>query len=159
LETNTRGLEITQNTCSKNPGACFFLRSPKCRRQLRHSHGVFGGERARHSHIQQVYRHPTSIQAPYKYTDTLQVYRHPTSIHYPEYKSRHPNTSPDTQTQVQTPKYKSRHLKYKSKHPKYKSRHPNTSADIQNTCPDIKNTYPGIQNTYFRVYIATYSHI
>ena len=49
-------------------------------------HGVVGG-RARHSHI-------------------LQVYRHSTSIQYTEYKSRHPNTSPDTQipppTQVQT---------------------------------------------------------
>ena len=76
----------------------FFLRSPKRRRQLRHSHGVFGGERARHSHIQQVYRHPTSIQAPYKYTEILQVY----SIQ---------NTSPDIQIQVQTPKYKSRHKK------------------------------------------------
>ena len=33
---------------------------------------------------------------------------YPTSTQYPEYKSRHPNTSADTQMHVQTPKYKSR---------------------------------------------------
>ena len=71
---------------------------------------LFWLERARHSHILQVYRHPTSIQTPYKYTDTIQVFSTQ-------------NTSPDTQIQVQTPKYKSRHPKYKSRHPKYKSRH------------------------------------
>ena len=42
-----------------------------------------GWERARHSHTLQVYRHPTSIQTPTSYTDTLQVYSTK-------------NTSPDT---------------------------------------------------------------
>ena len=113
------------------------------------------GERARHSHILQVYRHP-------KYKS-----RHP------KYKYRHPNTSPDTQNtspdtqiQVQTPKYKSRHQKYKS-------RHQNTSPDTQNARPDTSNTRPDTQNrssdtpntcpnnpnTDFRMYISIYSHI
>jgi len=35
---------------------------------------LFWLERARHSHILQVYPHLTSIHTPYKYTDTLQVY-------------------------------------------------------------------------------------
>ena len=84
-----------QNTSSKLPGAC-FLRKKKsaCGRHIDHG----GWERARHSHILQVYRHPTSIQTPYKYTDTQQLYRHTTGIQYPEYKSRH--------------------LKIKSRHPK-----------------------------------------
>jgi len=78
---------------------------------------LFWLERARHSHILrvytlQVYRHPTSIQTPNKYTiSRIQVQTH-------KCKSRHPNTSPDTQNtipdtnntspctkiQVQTPK-------------------------------------------------------
>ena len=32
-----------QDIYSKNPGACFFLREPKCRRQLRHSRRGLGG--------------------------------------------------------------------------------------------------------------------
>ena len=138
----------------------FFLRSPKRRRQLRHSHGVLGGERARHSHILQLYRHPTSIQAPYKYTEILQVY----SIQNTSPDTQ--NTSSDTQIQVQTlkiqaqtPKYKSRHPKYKSRHPKYKFRHPNTSPDTRNTSPDTQNTCPDVPNTYFRMYMVIYRHI
>ena len=92
-----------------NPGRV-FLRLPKRRRQLRHCHGVVGGRRACHSHIQQLYRHPTSIQASY----TLS----------PDTRNASPdaqNTGSGTQTQVQTPKYK--------------SRQPNTSPDAQNTSP------------------------
>jgi len=95
-----------------NPGACFCLRSPKRRKQLRHSHGVVGGGGSAHA----IQSHPADIQTPYtkasdKYTEILQVY----SIQ---------NTSPDAQIQVQTPKYKSRP-------PKYKSRRPNTSPDAR----------------------------
>jgi len=56
---------------------------------------LFWLERARHSHILQVY--PTSIQAPYKYTETLQVY----SIQNTSRGAR--GTSPDIQIQVRTP--------------------------------------------------------
>ena len=78
---------------------------------------LFWLERARHSHILQVYRHPTSIQTPYKYTDTLQVYSIQNTspdtqiqVQTPKYESRHPNTSPDTKIQVQTPKCKSKQV-------------------------------------------------
>ena len=98
-----------------NRGVIFLKTKSACGRHIDHG----GWERTRHSHILQVYRHPTSIQTPYKYTDTPQVYRHPTGIQYPEYKSRHSNTSPGTQIQVQTAKYKSRHPKHKSRHLKY----------------------------------------
>ena len=33
---------ILNDTCSKNPGECFFPRSPKRRRQLRHRHTGLG---------------------------------------------------------------------------------------------------------------------
>ena len=49
----------------------------------------------------------------------------------PKHKSRHPNTSPDNQIQVQTPK-------------------------IQALAP--KNICPGVQNTYFRAYIVIYTY-
>ena len=75
----------------------FFLRVPNRRRQLPPVAQLGGSAHA--------------IVTSYKYTDTLQVYSTQ-------------NTSPDTQIQVQTPKYKSKHSKIKSRHPKHKSRHP-----------------------------------
>ena len=62
------------------------------------------------------------------------------------------NASPDTQIQVQTPKYPPTH---KSKHSKIKSRHPNTSPDsqIQVQTPKTQIQTPKIQ------YITIYSHI
>ena len=56
----------------------------------------------RYTDTQQVYRHPTSIQTPNRYTDTQQVYRHPTGIQKPNrYKDtaqtyRHPTGKPTT---------------------------------------------------------------
>ena len=93
----------------KIQGRVFERKKNACGRHMDHG----GWERARHSHIIQVYRHPTSIQTPYKYTDTQQLYRHTTGIQYPEYKSRHlkiksrhPKTSPNTkQIRLNTQKY------------------------------------------------------
>ena len=67
------------------------------------------GERARHSHILQVYRHPKH-KSRHKNTS-------------PDTQNTSPdtqNTSPDTQIQVQTPKIQIQTPKYKSRHPKYK---------------------------------------
>ena len=75
------------------------------------------------------YSNSIHIHTPYKYTDTLQVYSTQNTspdtqmqVQTPKYKSRHPNMYTDTQIQVQTPQSKSRHPKYKSRHKKYKSR-------------------------------------
>ena len=94
-----RNHKIHKIQVPKFQGRVFWGKKSACGRHIDHG----GWERARHSHILQVYRHPTSIQTPYKYTDTQQLYRHTTGIQYPEYKSRHlkiksrhPKTSPNT---------------------------------------------------------------
>ena len=69
-------LEIAQKSqihkiqVPKFQGCVFWGKKNACRRHIDHG----GWECARHSHILQVYTHPTSIQTPYSYTDTLQVY-------------------------------------------------------------------------------------
>ena len=92
--TSLRNHKIHKIPVPKIQGRVFWGKKSACGRHIDHG----GWERARHSHTLQVYRHPTSIQTPYKYTDTQQLYRHTAGIHYPEYKSRH--------------------LKIKSRHPK-----------------------------------------
>ena len=79
LETITRGpwnrSEITKSTkymFQQSRGVFFEEKKGACGRHIDHG----GWERARHSHILQVYRHPTSIQTPYKYTDTQQPQTH-----------------------------------------------------------------------------------
>ena len=89
-----RNHKIHKIQVPKFQGRVFWVKKSACGRHIDHG----GWERARHSHILQVYRHPTSTQTPHKYTDTQQLYRHTTGIQYPEYKSRH--------------------LKIKSRHPK-----------------------------------------
>ena len=58
----------------------------------------------------------------------VELYRHPTRQVYSIQ-----NISPDTQIQVKTPKYTSRHPKDESSHTQTKS------PDTQNTSPDIRN--------------------
>ena len=90
FENKTGGPQIhenrlnTQDTCQQIQDV-FFLRVPNRRRQLPPV-AQLGGERARHSHILQVYRHSRSIQNP-KYKSR-----------YPGYKSRHPNPPSPTHT-------------------------------------------------------------
>ena len=62
-----------------------------------------------------------------------------------KYKSRQPNTSPDSQIQVQTAKYKSRHPKQKSRHLKY-----NIWQYIVTDMAIYRHIWP---------YIAIYTHI
>ena len=109
-----RNHKIHKIQVPKFQGRVFWGKKSACGRHIDHG----GRERARHSHILQVYRHPTSIQTPYKHTDTQRLYRHTTGIQYPEYKSRH--------------------LKIKSRHPKTS---PNTKQIRLNTLKLIWNAF------------------
>ena len=124
-----------------NSRGVFFFQENK---NLRQAHRPWGGWSAH------------AIVTSYRYTDTLQVYRHPTSIQYPEYKSRHPNTSPDTQntspdTQNISPDLQNVSSDTQNISPDTQNTSPesqNESPDTQNTSPDIQNTDPDTQRTY-----------
>jgi len=118
---------------------------------------LFWLERARRSHILQVYRHPTSIQTPYEYTDTCKY-----TVSRIQIQQKIQVQTPQVQVQtfqiqvqtpkmkVQTPKCKSRHLKYKSRHPKYKSRHPNTDFSVHMAPHSYQHTLAAV---YIYIYI------
>jgi len=115
-----------------------LFREKKC---LRQAHRPRGGWSAH------------AIVTSYNYTDTLHVYRHPTSI-------QKPYRYTVSRIQVQTPQiqiHTSLHQTYKGRHQKYMFRHTNTSSDTQNTSSDtqIQVQTPKIQVWTLKMQVQT----